>query len=133
MHLLIEGIPAKHKESDVRTVFEAYGKVSDVKMIISNITKLNRGFAYVIMPDEEEASKAIEALNGKEIDGKEISVVKSSVTAQEGINNAMRHGSQKSGGNTKNFSTGKGGGSAKSYSGGGPKAAIPKGGSNRGK
>jgi cold-inducible RNA-binding protein len=133
MHLLIEGIPLKHKEADVRALFETYGKVSDVKMIVSNITKLNKGFAYVIMPTEEEALKAIEGLNETEIDSKTITVIKSPVTAQEGINNAMRHGSQKGGGNTKNFSAGKAGGPAKGYSGGGAKAAIPKGGSNRGK
>jgi cold-inducible RNA-binding protein len=133
MHLLIEGIPLKHKEADVRALFETYGKVSDVKMIVSNITKLNKGFAYVIMPAEEEALKAIEGLNETEIDSKVVSVIKSPVTAQEGINNAMRHGSQKGGGNTKNFSPGKSGGAPKGYSGGGAKATIPKGGSNRGK
>jgi RNA recognition motif-containing protein len=131
MHILIEGIPTKHKEADVRAIFEAYGKVSDVKMIISNITKVNRGFAFVIMPEEEEALKAIEALNDSEIEDKKVAVVKSAVTADEGIKNAMRHGSQKVG-NTKNFSQGKGA-SGKSYSGGGSKATIPKGGSNRGK
>jgi RNA recognition motif-containing protein len=132
MHILIEGIPLKFKESDVRSVFETHGKVTDVKMIISNITKMNKGFAYVIMPDEEEAQKAIEALNESEMDSKTVSVTKSPVTAQEGINNAMRHGNQK-GGNTKNFASNKGGGPSKGYSGGGPKATIPKGGSSRGK
>jgi RNA recognition motif-containing protein len=133
MHILIEGIPVKHKDSDVKTMFEAYGKVSDVKMIVSNITKLNRGFAFVIMPNEEEALKAIESLNGTELEDKTLSVVKSSVTADEGIKNALRHGVQKGGGNTKNFSQGKGA-PGKGYSGGGgPKATIPKGGSSRGK
>jgi hypothetical protein len=60
-----------------------------------------------------------------------VTVIKSSVTADDGIKNAMRHGSQKTG-NTKNFSQGKGN-SGKNYSGGGSKATIPKGGSNRGK
>jgi RNA recognition motif-containing protein len=132
MHILIEGIPLKYKESDVKTIFEAYGKVSDVKMIISNITKLNKGFAYVIMPEETEAQVAIDAVNGTEIDNKVVSVIKSNITAQEGIANAMRHGTQKGGGNTKNFSS-KGGGPSKGYSGGGAKATIPKGGSSRGK
>jgi RNA recognition motif-containing protein len=132
MHIFIEGIPQKYKEADIRAVFEAHGKVSDVKMIISNITRLNKGFAYVIMPEETEAQAAIDAIDGTEIGEKKVSVTKSPVTAQEGINNAMRHGSQKSGGNTKNFSN-KGGGISKGYSGGGPKATIPKGGSSRGK
>ncbi len=133
MHIYVEGIPAKYKESDVKSLFEAHGKVSDVKMIISNITKLNKGFAYVIMPEEEEALKAIEAMNDSLIEEKAISVSKSSVTAQEGIKLAMRHGAQKGGGNTKNFAANKGGAPAKGYSGGGSRATIPKGGSNRGK
>jgi RNA recognition motif-containing protein len=132
MHLYVEGIPAKYKEADVKALFEAHGKVSDVKMIISNITKLNKGFAYVIMPVEEEATKAIETLHDSTVDEKVISVSKSSVTAAEGIKLASRHGSQKGGGPSNNFSQSKGG-SAKGYSGGGAKAAIPKGGSNRGK
>ncbi len=132
MHILIEGIPTKYKEEDVKTLFEQYGKVTLVKMIISNITKLNRGFAYVVMPEETEGLKAIETLNNTEIDEKTVSVVKSAVTADEGIKNAMRHGSQK-GGNTKNFSQGKGAGTKGYSGGGGSKATIPKGGSNRGK
>ena len=133
MHILIEGIPVTHKDADVKAMFESFGKVSDIKMIVSNITKLNRGFAFVIMPVEEEAQKAIETLHGSELLDKNWSVVKSTITAEEGIKNALRHGVQKGGGNTKNFSQGKGA-PGKGYSGGGgPKAAIPKGGSNRGK
>jgi RNA recognition motif-containing protein len=131
VHILIEGISTKLKEEDLKPVFEEYGKVTNVKMVISNITKLNKGFAYIIMPEEAEALAAIEALNGKEMDGKTITVVKSPVTADEGIKQALRHGSTRAG-NTKNFST-KSAGPSKGFSGGGPKASIPKGGSSRGK
>jgi RNA recognition motif-containing protein len=132
MHILVEGIPQKLKEADIKSMFETFGKVSDVKMIISNITKMNKGFAYVIMPEEKEAEQAIEKLHQTEIDGKKVTVIKSPVTADEGIKQAMRHGNQK-GGNVKNFSSKGGGSGSKGYSGGGPKATIPKGGSSRGK
>lgn len=76
MDLFLGNIPFKYKESDIHQIFDGLGNVSKVKLTLSNITKQNKGFCFVTMPVDEEAQKAIEALNGKEIDGKKLELVK---------------------------------------------------------
>ena len=54
-------------ENDLRTIFEPYGPVTDARIIE------NRGFGFVEVPDERMDS-AIEAINGKEIGGRTLTV-----------------------------------------------------------
>jgi RNA recognition motif-containing protein len=53
-------------ESTLRSLFEPYGSITSVKIIIDRVTGEPRGFAFV---DMENAQEAIDALNGKEVDG----------------------------------------------------------------
>lgn len=52
-------------ESDVRVTFEQYGDVTRVTMMTDRETGLPRGFAFVEMPNDEEAATAIADLNGR--------------------------------------------------------------------
>ena len=61
-------------EDDLREAFEEFGKVSSVAIIKDRETGRPRGFAFVEMPDGQEAKAAIEALNLKEIVGRSITV-----------------------------------------------------------
>ena len=61
-------------ESSIRSVFEPHGKVDTVKVVTDRDTGRSRGFAFVEMPDEREAAKAIGALNGSDLDGRELNV-----------------------------------------------------------
>ena len=60
-------------EQSVRNLFEKYGTVHSVKMIEDRDTGRSRGFGFVEM-DKEEASAAIQALNGTELDGRALKV-----------------------------------------------------------
>ncbi|MBK8701868.1 MAG: RNA-binding protein [Saprospiraceae bacterium] len=135
MDIFVGSIPFKFKDNDLYDLFEPFGKVSGVKIIISNITRQNKGFCFVTMADEAEATKAIAALNGTEIEGRKIIVSKADGNPDEMAKKAMRHGTSSKSGGTKNFS--KGGSKVSGFRGfsGGPKggSAIPKGGGNRGK
>ncbi len=62
------------REQELREAFEAYGQVEVVSMIQDRDTGRPKGFAFVEMPTSAEAQAAIGALNGKEFDGRAITV-----------------------------------------------------------
>lgn len=61
-------------EDDVRDAFGAHGEIGDVKVIRDRYTGRSRGFAFVEMPNSDEANAAIEALNEQEIAGRRVIV-----------------------------------------------------------
>ncbi len=69
--------------------FSDFGNVLDVKLVMDHITNRSKGFAFIEMNSEAEAQKAIQGLNGKDLDGRNInvSVAKTKVpTARENNN-----------------------------------------------
>jgi len=60
-------------EDDLRNAFSEHGDVEDVAVIMDRDTGRPRGFAFVTMPDDA-ARVAIEAMNGKELDGRTLNV-----------------------------------------------------------
>lgn len=70
MNIYIGNLSYKVKESDLQQVMEDYGTVSSTKLIIDRDTNRSKGFAFVEMPNDDEARKAIEGLNGAEYDGR---------------------------------------------------------------
>ncbi len=61
-------------EDDIRQAFAQYGEVSSVNIIMDRETGRSRGFAFVEMPDGEQAKEAIEQVNLSEIDGRKVTV-----------------------------------------------------------
>ena len=61
-------------EDQVRSLFEAYGAVDKVSIITDRDTGQPRGFAFVEMPDDDAASKAMEALNGSNLSGRNLNI-----------------------------------------------------------
>jgi RNA recognition motif-containing protein len=61
-------------EDQVRSLFEAYGAVEKVSIITDRDTGQPRGFAFVEMPDDDAASKAMEALNGSNLGGRNLNI-----------------------------------------------------------
>jgi len=59
---------------DLRTAFEAFGKVAAVNIITDRETGRSRGFAFVEMSDDDGAKEAIESLNGSPICGRNVTV-----------------------------------------------------------
>lgn len=58
----------------LKTKFEQYGTVDSAKVITDRDTGRSKGFAFVEMSTNSEASAAIEALNGSEFEGRQINV-----------------------------------------------------------
>lgn len=74
MNIYISGLNFSTTEADLNDLFAEYGEVSSAKVILDRETGRSRGFAFVEMPDDAAAQKAIDELNGAEFDHKTISV-----------------------------------------------------------
>lgn len=74
MNIYISGLNFSTTEADLNDLFSEYGEVSSAKVILDRETRRSRGFAFVEMPDDAAAQKAIDELNGAEYDHKTISV-----------------------------------------------------------
>ena len=61
-------------ESELRVLFEPFGQVTRVHLAMDRETGRARGFAFVEMPNDEEAAKAIAGLDGKEAGGRNLKV-----------------------------------------------------------
>ena len=64
--LYVGNLNYRATENDLGSLFSEFGNVDSVKLVMDKMTGRARGFAFVEMPNEEEASRAIEALHDKE-------------------------------------------------------------------
>ena len=74
MNIFVGSLPYSLQEADLQELFEAYGEVTTVKIIIDRESGRSKGFGFVEMSDDEAAQKAISGLNGSEISGRSIAV-----------------------------------------------------------
>jgi RNA recognition motif-containing protein len=77
MNIFVGSLPWSIEEADLRESFEVYGSVSSVKIITDKFTGRSKGFGFVEMPNDSEAQKAIDELNGAVVSGRTIVVNKS--------------------------------------------------------
>lgn len=72
--LYVGGIPYRTTEDELRTAFEEAGTVTSVSIISDRMTGRSRGFGFVEMADEAQAQAAVDRWDGKEYDGRMLSV-----------------------------------------------------------
>jgi len=72
--LFIGNISYDSTEDSLKEAFSEFGTVESVNIITNRDTGRSKGFGFVEMASEEEAQKAKEGLNGKEVDGRTINV-----------------------------------------------------------
>src|SRR5271157_1437203 len=72
--LFVGNLSFKTTENDLQDAFAAHGTVVEANLMMDRATGRPRGFAFVTMGSAEEAQKAITAMNGKEIDGRALTV-----------------------------------------------------------
>ncbi|PYT17850.1 MAG: RNA-binding protein [Acidobacteria bacterium] len=61
-------------EETIRALFEPFGTVERVSLIVDRDTGRSRGFAFVEMADSEQADQAVAALNGSKVGGRALNV-----------------------------------------------------------
>nr|HPR58504.1 RNA-binding protein [Bacteroidales bacterium] len=82
MNIFVANLSFKFKDDQLRKIFEPYGEIESVRIITDRNSGRSKGYGFVVMPNEEEADKAIKELNGLEVDGRAL-VVKVSEEKQE--------------------------------------------------
>lgn len=70
MNIYVGNLNYRVREADLQQVMEDYGAVSSVKVIMDRETGKSKGFGFVEMENDSEASKAIAELNGAEFEGR---------------------------------------------------------------
>ena len=83
MNIFIANLNFKVQSEKLQEIFEEYGEISSAKVITDRETGRSKGFGFVEMPNDEDATRAIEDLDGVEIEGKTI-VVKKAKPREEG-------------------------------------------------
>src|SRR5512138_1039854 len=74
MNIYVGSLHFKMSEAELRELFEEYGEVSSAKIIFDKYSGKSKGFGFVEMPNDAEAKKAIEELNGSDQQGRNIIV-----------------------------------------------------------
>src|SRR3974377_665133 len=72
--LFVGNLSFKVTENALQDAFAAHGTVVETNLVTDRTTGRPRGFAFVTMNSPEEAQKAIDALNGKELSGRAIAL-----------------------------------------------------------
>lgn len=111
MNIYVGNLSWNLKDQDLSNLFAAYGEVTSAKIVTDKFTQRSKGFGFVEMANDDQAQAAIAALNGSEVDGRNI-VVNESRPKPEGGGG---------GGGFKKRSFGGGGGGGYKKGGGGYK------------
>jgi len=72
--LFVGNLSFNTTENDLQDAFAAFGTVTEANLMMDRMTNRPRGFGFVTMSSPEEAQKAIEGLNGKDMDGRALTV-----------------------------------------------------------
>ena len=74
MNIFVGNLAFSATDDSLRQLFESHGVVDTVNIITDRDTGRSKGFGFVEMPDSAAAKAAIQGLNGKELDGRALTV-----------------------------------------------------------
>ncbi len=74
MNMYVGNLSYEMSEEKLRTEFAEYGEVQSAKIITDKLTGRSRGFGFVEMNSDDEGKKAMEELNGKDCEGRQLVV-----------------------------------------------------------
>ncbi|BFN36165.1 RNA recognition motif domain-containing protein [Fidelibacter multiformis] len=81
MNIYVGNLPWGVTEEALKTLFSEYGTVDTARVITDRNSGRSKGFGFVEMSNDSDAQEAIEALNGKEMDGRALRVNEARPTA----------------------------------------------------
>ena len=108
MNIYVGNLSWNLKYQDLLNLFASHGEVASAKIVTDKFTGRSKGFGFVEMPNDDQAQAAIAALNGTEVDGRNVVVNESRPKPEGG-----------GGGGYKKRSFGGGGGGYRGGNGGG--------------
>ncbi len=74
MNIYVGNLSFEMTEEQLEGAFAAHGEVQSARIITDRYTGQSRGFGFVEMPDNAAAETAIQALNGREVSGRPLTV-----------------------------------------------------------
>lgn len=74
MNLYVGNLAYSMRDDDLSALFSAHGEVDSARVIMDRASGRSKGFGFVEMSDEEAAKAAIEAINGTEVEGRNVVV-----------------------------------------------------------
>jgi RNA recognition motif-containing protein len=72
--IYVGGLPYATTDAQLQEIFSAHGTVESARVITDKFTGRSRGFGFVEMASQEDAQRAIQALNGTDLDGRNLTV-----------------------------------------------------------
>lgn len=72
--LFVGGLAFSTQEDELQKLFEPHGAIDSVKIVTDRFTGKSRGFGFIEMANDEDAQKAIDAINGTEFGGRTLTV-----------------------------------------------------------
>ena len=109
MNIYVGNLSWNLKDQDLSNLFATHGEVSSAKIVTDKFTNRSKGFGFVEMPNDDQAQAAIAALNGTEVDGRNIVVNESRPKPEGGGSGGFKK---------RSFGNGGGGGGYKGGGGG---------------
>ncbi len=136
MNIFVGSLPFSLEEAELKGFFEEYGEVTSARIITDKFSGRSKGFGFIEMPNAEEAQKAIEELNGAEVDGRTIVVNESIEKPKDGTRRPGGSGGgggfNRGGGGGGGFNRGGDRGGFNRGGGGGDRGGFNRGGGDRG-
>jgi RNA recognition motif-containing protein len=102
MNIYVGNVAFTATENQLSDLFAEYGEVNSVKIITDKFTGRSKGFAFVEMPNDSEANEALNALNGLEINGRNLNVTEARPKEDRPRNDYRGGGDRGNGGNGGN-------------------------------
>jgi len=91
-NIFVGNLSFQVSESELKTAFEQYGEVLKVNLVTDRETGRARGFAFIEMANDEEGDRAIAEMNGKPLDGRNLTVNEARPRNDRGDSNKGRGG-----------------------------------------
>ena len=74
MDIYVGNLPYSYGNQELEALFAPYGKVASARVVSDRDTGRSRGFGFVEMPNQTEAEESIRVLNGKDVNGRALTV-----------------------------------------------------------
>jgi RNA recognition motif-containing protein len=119
MNIYVGNLSWNLKDQDLSNLFASHGEVVSAKIVTDKFTNRSKGFGFVEMANDDQAQAAIAALNGSEVDGRNIVVNESRPKPEGGGGSGFKKRSFGGGGGGGGYNKGGGGGGGYKKGGGG--------------
>jgi len=72
--VFVGNLPFKYRGKELRELFSRFGEIEDSTVILDKFTKRSKGFGFVTFANDTDADTAISEMNGKDADGRDLTV-----------------------------------------------------------